>query len=104
MKRSCGSKSHSVDLTPQSQVFILYSKSAPTSNEHRGLGYFNSRLDTLTLAFELKSPFSPNSGITKSKRKFARPQEKTVEIQLAQDKTALRSRTGDTGSVVWKAR
>lgn len=31
-------------------------------------------------------------------------EEKTLEIQLAQDKTALRSRKGDTGSVLWRAR
>jgi len=29
--------------------------------------------------------------------------DKTVEIEIFQDKTALRSRKGDTGSVLWKA-
>ncbi|KAJ7668343.1 putative methyltransferase-domain-containing protein [Mycena rosella] len=92
-------------LDADEEIFILYSKSG-ASSEHRGLGYLDSRSDTLTLSFELKPPSWATSAVTKSKRKSAtaRPiQEKTVEIQLAQDKTALRSRTGDTGSVVWKA-
>ncbi|KAI6167395.1 hypothetical protein EDD17DRAFT_1540633 [Pisolithus thermaeus] len=39
--------------------------------------------------------------------KQKRPKEKKsieIEIEIAQDKTALRSRRGDTGSVVWRAR
>ncbi|KAJ7449684.1 putative methyltransferase-domain-containing protein [Mycena latifolia] len=91
-------------LDADEEVFILYSKSTPSSSEHRGLGYLDSRSDTLTLSFELSS--LPNLAVPKSKRRKSttRPvQEKTVEIQLAQDKTALRTRTGDTGSVVWKA-
>ncbi|KAJ6581459.1 putative methyltransferase-domain-containing protein [Mycena capillaripes] len=84
------------------EVFILYSKSTPaSSNEHRGLGYLDSHTDILTLNFELKSS-SFDHRAAKPKRKLA-IQEKTVEIQLAQDKTALRTRTGDTGSVVWRA-
>ncbi|KAJ6591612.1 putative methyltransferase-domain-containing protein [Mycena vulgaris] len=87
------------------EVFILYSRSTPSSTEHRGLGYLDTHMDTLTLSFELKSPTLLDSRVSKSKRKFSnRPvQEKTIEIQLAQDKTALRTRAGDTGSVVWKA-
>lgn len=30
--------------------------------------------------------------------------DKTIEIDVAQDTTALRSRKGDTGSVLWHAR
>ncbi|KAJ7043568.1 putative methyltransferase-domain-containing protein [Mycena alexandri] len=87
------------------EVFILYSKSTPSSNELRGLGYLDSHKDTLTLSFELKPPTWSNSGTGKQKRKLASRviQDKTVEIQLAQDKTALRTRAGDTGSVVWRA-
>ncbi|KAI0915802.1 hypothetical protein AcW1_003697 [Taiwanofungus camphoratus] len=36
-------------------------------------------------------------------RSRERPQVVEVEVELAQDKTALRSRKGDTGSVVWRA-
>ncbi|KAJ7155443.1 putative methyltransferase-domain-containing protein [Mycena crocata] len=87
------------------EVFLLYSKSTSTSSEPRGLGYVDSRTDTLTLSFDLKVPSIPNIGSRKYKRKsVARPvQDKTVEVQLLQDTTALRTRTGDTGSVVWKA-
>ncbi|KAJ7281572.1 hypothetical protein C8J57DRAFT_1500266 [Mycena rebaudengoi] len=86
----------------EEEVFLLYSTARP---EPRGLGYLDSRSDTLTLSFELKSP-PPSKPASASRRKPAnRPApDKTVEIQLAQDKTALRSRPGDTGSVVWKAR
>ncbi|KAJ7890570.1 putative methyltransferase-domain-containing protein [Mycena olivaceomarginata] len=85
------------------EIFILYSnKASASSNEPRGLGYLDSHSDVLTLNFEVKSPSPSDLGITKAKRKV-REQTKTVEIQLAQDKTALRTRTGDTGSVVWRA-
>ncbi|KAF7356633.1 hypothetical protein MVEN_00997500 [Mycena venus] len=85
------------------EVFVLYSsKFTPASSNEppRGLGYLDSRTDILTLSFEMKPPSPSKHGISKSKQKM---QEKTIEIQLAQDKTALRTRTGDTGSVVWKA-
>ncbi|KAJ7334102.1 hypothetical protein DFH08DRAFT_298499 [Mycena albidolilacea] len=85
----------------RAEIFILYSNKA-SSNEPRGLGYLDSHSDVLTLNFEVKSPSPSNLGITKAKRKV-REQTETVEIQLAQDKTALRTRTGDTGSVVWRA-
>ncbi|KAJ7765386.1 putative methyltransferase-domain-containing protein [Mycena maculata] len=85
------------------EVFILYSKSTSAS-KHRGLGYLDNHSDTLTINFDLQVPPRPTSSVIKSKRKLARPlQDKTVEIQLVQDKTALRTRSGDTGSVVWKA-
>ncbi|KAJ7623248.1 putative methyltransferase-domain-containing protein [Roridomyces roridus] len=84
----------------EEELFVLYSKSTPSSDKLRGLGYLDSHSDTLTLTFELKDTPLLSSVPTKSKRK---PQDKTVEIELVQDKTALRSRTGDTGSVVWKA-
>ncbi|KAF7308807.1 hypothetical protein MKEN_01080300 [Mycena kentingensis (nom. inval.)] len=82
-------------LDADEEVFILYSRS---TTEPRGLGYVDNRSDILTLSFTLKPGF-----ITKGKRKQLAAQEKTVEIQMAQDKTALRSRSGDTGSVVWQA-
>ncbi|KAJ7252762.1 putative methyltransferase-domain-containing protein [Mycena haematopus] len=86
------------------EVFILYSNKSASSNEPRGLGYLDSHTDILTLNFELKSPsFSSDPGISKPKLKRKKIQDKTVEVQLAQDKTALRTRTGDTGSVVWRA-
>ncbi|KAG1780798.1 putative methyltransferase-domain-containing protein [Suillus placidus] len=82
-----------------------------------GLGHVDSRKDTLSIRFELTapSPPTPSSGATESKSasrsrkgKSARRTrgEETphvIEIELAQDKTALRSRKGDTGSVLWRA-
>lgn len=84
------------------------------SDKFRGLGYVDSHKDVLEIKFEIKNvllaPASEGvaaAGTRKHKaRKTTKPQaqDKTVEIELWQDKTALRSRKGDTGSVLWKAR
>jgi len=67
----------------------------------RGLGHVDSRKDTLSIDFELKAFVPPSDpSIKKSKTK---QRDKTIEVVLAQDKTALRSRKGDTGSVLWRA-
>lgn len=100
------------------QVFVLYSNlqagKKSDSDVFRGLGHVDSRMDTLTVTFDLKAPrFVEDTVITPKTRGSRRhkktsqkrkEQGKTVEIVLAQDKTALRSRKGDTGSVLWKAR
>ncbi|KAJ7066590.1 putative methyltransferase-domain-containing protein [Mycena amicta] len=86
-------------LDADEEVFILYSRATNSSN--RGLGYVDNRQDILTLSFELKSGSTPP--MSKAKRRQHNTQEKTVEIQMMQDKTALRSRAGDTGSIVWRA-
>jgi hypothetical protein len=39
-----------------------------------------------------------------SRMAMQRVPDKTIEIDVAQDTTALRSRKGDTGSVLWHAR
>lgn len=85
-----------------------------TSNKtdgFRGLGYVDSHKDTLEIKFELKNvlPSPPVAAPARNRRhhksnKPATTSEKTVEIELIQDKTALHSRKGDTGSVLWKAR
>jgi protein N-lysine methyltransferase METTL21D len=70
----------------------------------RGLGYLDNHKDILTLEFTYPRVVR-EAGKTKtkaSKRKEA--ETETLEVQLAQDKTALRSRKGDTGSVLWRAR
>ena len=61
----------------------------------RGLGYVDSHRDVLDIKFECK---------LKDKKPKGPIAVKTVEIELFQDKTALRTRKGDTGSVLWKAR
>ena len=63
-----------------------------------GLGYVDSHKDILEIKFDISFKSSPDL------RRKAELVEKTVEIELHQDKTALRSRKGDTGSVVWRAR
>ncbi|KAF8892122.1 putative methyltransferase-domain-containing protein [Infundibulicybe gibba] len=70
-------------------------------NGFRGLGHLDSRTDKMIISFELPdSSAQTNLG---RKQKKPKPRYETLEITLAQDKTALRTRKGDTGSVVWKA-
>ncbi|KAK0444880.1 putative methyltransferase-domain-containing protein [Armillaria borealis] len=83
------------------------------STEFRGLGQQDSRHDVLTVQLDLCPPTgAPPISLprTKSSRhsskrasKVSKPIGKSIEISIAQDVTALRSRGGDTGSVVWKA-
>jgi hypothetical protein len=100
------------------QVFLLYTRlaslgSADGSQPFRGLGFIDSREDTLTVCLELEAAQAPSDVIAgkgrskrsrKAQNKSASPAMKVVEIELAQDKTALHSRKGDTGSVLWQAR
>jgi len=104
------------------EVFLLYTDLAgrkPTdgSTSFRGLGHVDSSRDTLTVELTVKAPtlyhsaVKPSSSRTpgrsrKSSKKQLdnRGQERVITIELAQDKTALQSRKGDTGSVVWRAR
>ncbi|KAG1864834.1 hypothetical protein F4604DRAFT_1893352 [Suillus subluteus] len=83
----------------------------------RGLGHVNSRKDTLSIQFELTAPSQPTPSLgtveskSASRSRKGKSAKKTrseesphvIEIELAQDKTALRSRKGDTGSVLWRA-
>jgi hypothetical protein len=75
----------------------------------RGLGFLDSRQDVVELRFNLTGLVvqpSVSAASRKGKKNKQAPKEITqsVEYQLLQDKTALQSRKGDTGSVVWKAR
>lgn len=103
------------------EIFLLYTALNQGGTEltgpdgHRGLGFIDSRQDTLSIKFELAAPIRHESstGTSENKRSFqprkARQQKKeinltkVIEIGIFQDKTALRSRKGDTGSVVWRA-
>ncbi|KAJ3502835.1 hypothetical protein NLJ89_g8708 [Agrocybe chaxingu] len=98
------------------EIFILYSEKqiirAPeVADNFRGLGYLDSHKDVLDLKFELTNIDDLHDHHDDMKRK-RRPKasrdtkgaDKSIEIQLHQDKTALRSRKGDTGSVLWRAR
>ncbi|KAF8159814.1 putative methyltransferase-domain-containing protein [Crassisporium funariophilum] len=96
------------------EVFIIYSelqtKSSTSSGDNpRGLGYVDSHKDVLEVKFELKGvvpAVEPTNGSNRQRhksRKAAVPVDQSIEIELLQDKTALRSRKGDTGSVLWRA-
>uniref|UniRef100_A0A8H7XTF8 Uncharacterized protein n=1 Tax=Psilocybe cubensis TaxID=181762 RepID=A0A8H7XTF8_PSICU len=102
--------SDSVQVTDaDEEIFILYSElqiGGAASTDFRGLGYLDSRKDILEIKFELKGVSeAPSTTPTKKSKLRKAPKEAktTVEIELMQDKTALRSRKGDTGSVLWKA-
>ncbi|KAG5352135.1 hypothetical protein C0989_003603 [Termitomyces sp. Mn162] len=97
------------------EVFIIYSdlqaNSKSDTDPFRGLGHVDSRKDTMTISFELTAPNHlsdakiSGSQHTRKSHKLTKVMDKTktVQIELFQDKTALRSRRGDTGSVLWKA-
>ncbi|KAM6496843.1 putative methyltransferase domain containing protein [Amanita muscaria] len=94
------------------EVFILYSllqgnHQSSSDGNFRGLGHVDSRKDVLDITFDIKLPPTQCSERSRSNPKKAKrlndTKEKTITIVLAQDKTALRTRKGDTGSVLWKA-
>ncbi|KDQ26842.1 hypothetical protein PLEOSDRAFT_29973, partial [Pleurotus ostreatus PC15] len=102
-------------------VFLLYSNLQASSSStpdtgFRGLGHVDSKTDTLIVKIELTAPRSKSGSTTTSggtkeatRKHHKKATSKTIrsdislEVELWQDKTALRSRKGDTGSVLWKA-
>lgn len=111
----------------EEEIFYIYTQwqGAASTAEAHGLGYINSTSDVLELSFDLvppeaQAPAAPTypeakrkrhgrtAGGTTTKRSSTKnvaagKLPERVEVQLAQDVTALRSRKGDTGSVVWHA-
>ncbi|KAK7060830.1 Ribosomal protein lysine methyltransferase [Paramarasmius palmivorus] len=89
------------------EVFLLYtelqSQSQDISKGFRGLGHIDSHKDVLTVKFDLEPPSLPHDQVQQKGKKGKKSGPVEVEIQIAQDKTALRSRKGDTGSVLWHA-
>ena len=110
------------------EIFLLYTRlaalkpadSSDTGHFH-GLGSENSNQDTLLVCIELQPPtacelprnMEAGSQGRRRRRRGGAPTAKeersgrdhiVYEYVLLQDKTALRSRSGDTGSVLWKAR
>ncbi|KAH9911842.1 uncharacterized protein B0H18DRAFT_1088861 [Fomitopsis serialis] len=103
------------------EVFLLYTHLAARrpldeATGFRGLGHVDSQKDTLTVEFTIAKP--PQRAIqeptirqsrstgrsTKKKSKVpTESREHVIAIELLQDKTALRTRKGDTGSVLWRA-
>lgn len=92
------------------KIFLLYSALNRTNTTlvgpdgFRGLGHLDSRKDTLTVQFELRPPITPQPAKKSKKKTSKEVVARVIEIEIAQDPTALRSRNGDTGSVVWRAR
>ncbi|KAK0457832.1 putative methyltransferase-domain-containing protein [Desarmillaria tabescens] len=119
--RNCGAvrlpEDSQLVVDADEEVFLIYSDLqggiSPYSGEFRGLGQQDSHHDVLTVQLDLCPPMGAppvplpraKSSRHSSKRptKLSRPAGRTIEISVAQDVTALRSRNGDTGSVVWKA-
>ena len=75
-----------------------------------GLGYVDSRSPVLNVKIELDLPVDQLPSRNRSNRRKsaegtkARKRDMTIEVDLAQDPTSLRSRKGDTGSVLWRVR
>lgn len=107
-------------LITSGQVFILYcelqKQTFNDSQKHRGLGFVDPRQNILTVTIELnggdiptENPESKPNFEKKRTRTRVKPlsqhiDDKSIEVNLAQDITALRTRKGDTGSVLWHAR
>ena len=73
-----------------------------------GLGYVDSRSPVLSVKIELDLP-ADRPPSRKNRRKSSeiiksRKRDMAIEVELAQDPTSLRSRKGDTGSVLWRVR
>jgi hypothetical protein len=123
------------------EIFLLYTRLAALkpadstdAGHFHGLGFENSKEDSLVVRIELKPPAGrtheslhrkSGNGRGASRRNRGRkrkgtsvsgtggatieepelePEPVVLEYELFQDKTALRSRSGDTGSVLWKTR
>ncbi|KAH8981740.1 putative methyltransferase-domain-containing protein [Lactarius akahatsu] len=111
---------------PDDEIFFLYTRlatlkpadSSDTGHFH-GLGSENSNQDALLVRIELKPPTTcelqrntetgnqrrkrrKGGGVQKAKDERGGRDPIVLEYVLLQDKTALRSRSGDTGSVLWK--
>ena len=110
------------------EIFLLYTRlaalkpadSSDTGHFH-GLGSENPNQDSLHVCIELKRPITcepprntetgnqrrkrrKGSGAAKAKEERRGHDPIVFEYVLFQDQTALRSRSGDTGSVLWKTR
>ncbi|RPD63637.1 hypothetical protein L227DRAFT_591622 [Lentinus tigrinus ALCF2SS1-6] len=110
------------------EVFLLYTNLAghhktdtAGTTKFRGLGHIDSHEDILTISLALGTPAHDlgslghvgkvhvkhkgraSSSQKRKARKSRAEDVPTLEVEIFQDKTALRSRKGDTGSVLWHA-
>ncbi|KAH8111058.1 hypothetical protein DFH11DRAFT_1546983 [Phellopilus nigrolimitatus] len=105
---------------PDEEIFLLYthlsSKDAQDGTQKfTGLGSVDSKHDTLAVRFELP-PSTQQAAVAgassssspylkrQSRKLHSKPsiEGRILEIELQQDKTALRTKKGDTGSVLWR--
>lgn len=90
------------------QVFLLYTRLAGTSPTQaiQGLGYVDSRSPVINVNIELNLSTDPPDSQGNRKKGAKGPKKRTmaIEVGLAQNPTSLRSRKGDTGSVLWRVR
>lgn len=96
-------------LDSDEEIFLLYTnlqRDSGLSVALGGLGQVDSHKDTLQVEFDIVTPAPPSKPrkqkTAKSRAKPAPANIRTISVELAQDKTALRSRKGDTGSVLWR--
>ena len=82
------------------QVFTLYSSQFSMLGS-AGLGSYDSMHDDITVDIDLIPP--PLEEISSASRGSER-ETRSVRVDLRQNITSLRSRKGDTGSVLWRAR
>ncbi|KAG8714858.1 hypothetical protein FRC11_006774 [Ceratobasidium sp. 423] len=99
-------------LDADEEVFILYSRHFENRDEDgiQGLGSVDSLAGTLSLGFTLTPPSpEPSQTVTEKPKSKGRGRhkknpksetEKTIEIELFQDVTGLRSRKGDTAKLL----
>ncbi|RPD78532.1 hypothetical protein L226DRAFT_610430 [Lentinus tigrinus ALCF2SS1-7] len=110
------------------EVFLLYTNLAghhktdtAGTTKFRGLGHIDSHEDILAISLALGTPAHDlgssghvgkvhvkhkgraSSSQKRKARKSRAEDVPTLEVEIFQDKTALRSRKGDTGSVLWHA-
>ncbi|KZV62764.1 hypothetical protein PENSPDRAFT_657887 [Peniophora sp. CONT] len=103
---------HASEITDaDEEIFLLYTRLAtlkPTDEDTtslHGLGFVDSSLDKLPIRLEIKprTAVEADTVLGGRKKRKTRISHMVLEWELWQDKTALRSRAGDTGSVLWQA-
>jgi hypothetical protein len=83
---------------PEKDILSSIVVSEYSHNQGSQLGLVDQRHDTIKLQFSFSSP-DVSSSTTRNVLRRKDTLVKTVDVQLAQDITGLRSRIGDTGGM-----
>jgi hypothetical protein len=86
---------------PEKDILSSIVVSEYSHNQGSQLGLVDQRHDTIDLQFSFSSAEVGSSTRRNVSRRRKDVLIKTVDVQLAQDITGLRSRVGDTGGVNW---